>query len=74
MVWRDDSVTEARLQAVHDGKTLIVRLSWADPSRDDLEHGKAGKRDAAAIQFSPSKDVPPLFGMGSKKHPVNIWH
>lgn len=71
--WHEDSVVEARLSGLHDGKTIALRLTWEDASRGDRLLSGASLRDAAALSFSTAS-APPLFGMGSAEHPVNIWH
>lgn len=69
LAWSDDAITEMQVAALHDGKRLAIRLSWRDRSEDRSPIAS----DAAAIQFS-EEERPPLFGMGSRAHPVNIWH
>ena len=71
--WNDDSVVEARLAGLHDGETVALRLTWADASRGDRLLDGATLRDAAALAFSGAS-APPLFGMGSAEHPINLWH
>ncbi len=62
------------VQAVHDGKRIAFRLTWADPGLN--EAGRLGEySDAAAIQF-PANDTGsvPLVMMGSKDNGVHIFH
>jgi mono/diheme cytochrome c family protein len=70
--WRDDRCEGLVLRALHDGKSLAVRLSWEDATKDDEILGQDIFPDAAAVQISAAKD-PPAFTMGSKGSPVNLW-
>lgn len=65
---------EIAVQAVHDGKWLSVRLTWADP--DKSEAGHLGEfSDGVAVQFPvKSNDAPPPVFMGGKDNPVHIFH
>ena len=67
--WSENAALFASVSAVHDGKHLAIRLRWKDDSRDASPIAS----DGAAIQFSTDRE-PPLFGMGSRGRPVNIWH
>jgi len=65
---------EVKVQAVHDGKTIAFRLTWADSELSAA--GRLGEfSDAAAIQFPAGNgEAPPVVMMGSKDHPVHIFH
>jgi hypothetical protein len=71
--WRDNAVFAAKLSALHDGQSLAVRVRWRDATRDEGVVDHAQLRDGAALAFSNEAE-PPLFGMGSHQHPVNLWH
>ncbi len=73
LAWRNDAVFEAKLAALHDGESIALRLRWRDATRDEASLEPADVRDAAALAFS-NEAAPPLFGMGSRAHPVNLWH
>lgn len=62
------------VQAVYDGKWVAFRLRWRDT--DKSEAGKLAEfSDGAAIQFPIEVgDTPPPVFMGSKGHPVHIFH
>ncbi len=68
------TTSEVTVRAVHDGKRIAFRLSWADP--DVNEAGRLAQfSDAAAIQFpAGAPAVPPAVMMGSKDQPVHIFH
>lgn len=72
MWWREGSVTEAWITALHDGDEIAVRLRWRDESRDDRVLGHLHP-DGAALQISDGVN-PPIFGMGARDHAVDIWH
>lgn len=63
-----------RVQLLHDGKFLAIRLRWKDTSRD--EAGRLGEfSDAAAVQFPVrGEGAPPPVMMGAKGDPVHIFH
>jgi mono/diheme cytochrome c family protein len=61
------------VKAVHDGKAMAIQLAWTDDTEDVFVIRHEGFRDGAAIQLSADKS-PPLFAMGQKDRPVNIWH
>src|SRR5262249_48594260 len=62
--WRDHSDPNFSVAAVHDGKSLAVRLTWWDASRNDNVHRPEDFEDMAAVQlFKGSPE--PFLGMGS---------
>lgn len=66
--------TTVKVSAIHDGKWIAWRISWADPEKS--EGGKLGEfSDAIALQFPvKSNEVPPPIMMGGKDDPVHIFH
>lgn len=61
------------VQAVHDGKWVAFRLSWADPEKS--EGGPVGKySDGVALEFPTKDGEPPSVMMGQKGEPVHIIH
>ncbi|TDJ70109.1 MAG: c-type cytochrome [Planctomycetota bacterium] len=69
--WRDQRIEGVVVRALHDGETIVVRLSWRDPSYDKDLLGAQSFSDGAAIEISVERD-PPLFAMGAADHPVDI--
>jgi mono/diheme cytochrome c family protein len=61
------------VRAVHDGKRLSVLVEWTDASRDTKAQTITMFADAAAVQYSLRAKNPPLFTMGMRGDPVNIW-
>jgi DMSO reductase family type II enzyme heme b subunit len=70
--WRDERIEGFVLRALHDGREIALRLSWEDQIKDDEILGQQTFADAAALQLSAQAD-PPIFTMGAKGEPVNIW-
>lgn len=70
--WRSDRPEELTVRALHDGKELAIQVVWADETHDHTAMRPQDFRDAAAVQFSLSKE-PPFFAMGAKGSLVNIW-
>jgi mono/diheme cytochrome c family protein len=70
--WRDDSDPDLVVQAVHDGKTICFRMSWADtnPNRDAAR--SEDFEDAIAIELFRGK-AEPFLGMGAAGAPVDMW-
>ena len=56
--------TEATAQALHDGKTISIRLEWEDSASDP--------DDRIEIQITPAK-APGFALYGSAADPVNLW-
>ena len=60
------------VEALHDGRELAFRLTWADESADDLD-GLARFHDACAVQLPAlAGDLPPPVTMGGPGAPVHI--
>ncbi len=73
LAWRNDALFAAKVSAIHDGQSIALRVRWRDATRDEGAFDPAQPRDGAAFAFS-NESAPPLFGMGSRSHPVNLWH
>lgn len=70
--WRKDRIEGVLVSAVHDGKEIAIRLSWADPVKNGAAIRPQDFRDGAAIQFAKSSDAP-FIAMGADNEKVNIW-
>lgn len=70
--WREYPEPDLRVQAIHDGKTVAVRLSWADATRDDRTVRPQDFEDMAAVQLFRGA-VEPFLGMGASDRSVDIW-
>lgn len=71
--WHDRSIGVVRVKAAHDGQQLAFRLEWDDSSRDTGGARQLSFPDGAAVQLTTSSE-PPLFAMGARGQPINIWH
>jgi mono/diheme cytochrome c family protein len=69
--WRDDAEPDLEVQAVHDGKTLALRLRWRAAAPNHATRTEAFK-DAVAVELFRGP-VEPFIGMGGPGAPVDIW-
>lgn len=69
------TVQSVEVKALHDSKSLFVRLSWDDAARDDRSDSVERFSDAAAVEFPAAggSSVPSVC-MGQAAGGVNIWH
>lgn len=70
--WREDRPEMVTVQALHDGKSIAIQLSWSDATHDHTAVRPQDFRDAAAIEFALDGS-PPFFAMGEAAEAVNIW-
>jgi hypothetical protein len=70
--WRSERPEEVTVRAVHNGKEIALLLVWTDATHDHTAMRPQDFRDAAAVQFSLTKE-PPFFAMGEQGKAVNIW-
>jgi mono/diheme cytochrome c family protein len=70
--WRNDTDAELSVQAVHDGKTIAVRMTWKDNTDDQHTLRSEAFEDAVAVEFyrGPAE---PFLGMGGPTSPVDVW-
>lgn len=73
LAWHGASILAAHVSALHDGDAIAVRVRWADLTCDDRPGGAARHGDGVSLALT-SAPTPPLIGMGSPEHPVNLWH
>ncbi|MCA9134243.1 MAG: c-type cytochrome, partial [Planctomycetales bacterium] len=71
--WTGAAQPELSVQALHDGTSLAVRVSWADDSQDQRAVRSEGFEDALAMQLCAGPDEP-FLGMGSHQAAVDIWY
>lgn len=73
-LWQKNNVLESvKVKAVHNGKEIALLLEWDDPEPAGRFTRHQDYSDGAAVMF-PLVDEPPLFTMGAKDEPVNIWY
>jgi hypothetical protein len=70
--WRDHEDPQFQVAALHDGKTLAVRLTWRDPSRNSDVIRPEDFLDMAAVQLCGVQPEP-FLGMGAAKGQVDLW-
>lgn len=70
--WRNEGASHVAVQAVHDRKTLAIRLSWDDETADTQALKSEIFEDAAAVQLYRGQ-AEPFLGMGSADAPVDVW-
>ncbi len=70
--WRDFADPDLRVQAMHDGQTLAIRLSWRDGTRDTQAIRSQDFPDMAALQLFKGEREP-FLGMGAADGSVDVW-
>ena len=70
--WRNGADPDLQVQAVHDGQTIAVRLSWNDDTPN--RHAAQGEafEDAVAMELYRG-DQEPFIGMGDPRAPIDVW-
>ena len=70
--WRDDAEPSLSVQSLHDGKSISLRMSWADAHADQDAARSEDFEDAVAVElFRGSSE--PFFGMGAAGAPIDMW-
>lgn len=70
--WRDDADPGLLVQAIHDGQTLAIRLTWRDATQDLHSARTEAFKDAAAVELFRGR-AEPFMGMGATESPVELW-
>jgi mono/diheme cytochrome c family protein len=70
--WRGDVDPELRVQALHNGKTLAVRLRWHDATPNWNVARTESFKDSAALELYRGPQEP-FIGMGSATSPIDVW-
>jgi DMSO reductase family type II enzyme heme b subunit len=68
------SIESVSVQAARTDGQLLVRLSWADATRDESSDGPRQFEDAAAVQVPVNTTTRPPIAMGSTRNLVNVWY
>jgi mono/diheme cytochrome c family protein len=70
--WRNYAEPDLHVAALHDGKTVAIRLTWQDATRNDRPVRPQDFEDMAAVQlFQGSPE--PFLGMGAANQAVDVW-
>jgi mono/diheme cytochrome c family protein len=70
--WRDHDDPDLQVQAVHDGQTLAIRLSWCDVTHNAEAVRPQDFPDMGAVQWYRGRREP-FLGMGAADSPVEVW-
>lgn len=70
--WRDDAITLVKVQAVHDGRDIALRLEWEDSIANTHSGKTEAFKDAAAMELVAGGQEP-FLGMGGTGTPVDLW-
>ena len=70
--WRDNAIFSLKVQAVHDGRDIALRLEWEDSTADTHSGKTEAFKDAAAMELVVGGDEP-FLGMGGTSTPVDLW-
>lgn len=70
--WRDLDDPALRVAALHDGKSLAVRLTWRDAQANASAVRPDEFEDMAALQLYKGA-VEPFVGMGAIDHTIDLW-
>lgn len=71
--WRDWASPDLTVRILHDGRQVGVRLTWKDPTKDDVILKADDFEDQASVQFFAG-DQEPFIGMGAHGFGVvDIW-
>jgi mono/diheme cytochrome c family protein len=70
--WRAYTPPDLQVQALHDGQSLAVRLTWLDETPNDSSVRPQDFEDMAAVQLFKGQREP-FLGMGAAGHAVDVW-
>jgi DMSO reductase family type II enzyme heme b subunit len=72
MWWRNNPDPEFAVQAIHDGDTIALRMTWKDNTADHHSLRSESFKDAVAIELYRGASEP-FLGMGDRSSPVDVW-
>lgn len=82
--WRNDFDPQKDtldIQAIHDGKSIALRMSWRDETENQHAMTSQSFEDAVAVELyrAPSSGPQanlgePFIGMGNSKSPLDVWY
>jgi mono/diheme cytochrome c family protein len=70
--WRDYPEPALTVAALHDGKSLAIRLVWHDPTQNDHAVRPQDFEDMAAVQLFKGS-LEPFLGMGAADKGLDVW-
>ena len=71
--WRNDADPDFRVQAVHDGQNIVIRLSWKDEQQDLHAASSGAFEDGVAVELYRGEEEP-FLGMGMPQEAVDVWY
>jgi mono/diheme cytochrome c family protein len=70
--WRDYAEPDFQVQALHDGRTIAIRLMWHDETSNEQAVRPQEFVDMVAVQlFRGTRE--PFLGMGATDGTVDVW-
>jgi mono/diheme cytochrome c family protein len=70
--WRDHESPGLQVQAMHDGRSIALRISWNDPQPDLHALRSEQFEDAVAVELY-NGPAEPFVGMGARSAAVDVW-
>ena len=70
--WRDYPEPDLNVVALHDGKSVAIRLTWHDPTHNDHAVRPQDFEDMAAVQLYKGSPEP-FLGMGAAGKALDVW-
>jgi len=70
--WRNYAEPALRVAALHDGKSLAIRLIWQDATKNDHAVRPQDFEDMAAVQLYKGSPEP-FLGMGGADRALDVW-
>ncbi len=70
--WRNYAEPDLHVQALHDGQSLAVRLTWKDETHNAHAVRPQDFEDMAAVQLFRGEREP-FLGMGAADRSVDVW-
>jgi mono/diheme cytochrome c family protein len=74
LLWqREEMIQYVNVRSIHNKTEVAIFLSWSDSTKNADSLQGDDFRDAAAVQFSLTPELP-FYGMGEKDGATNMWH
>lgn len=70
--WRDDFAHHLDVQAMHDGRSIALRISWSDDEANADDARTESFADAVAVELFRG-EAEPFVGMGAGDAPIDVW-
>jgi len=70
--WRDGAVSQIGVQAAHDGREVVLRLTWTDATVNDRATHVDEFEDMVAAELYQGT-TEPFLGMGAQGAAIDLW-